>query len=38
LSTIPHEKLVEMIEELADAFEPQTVRETLAPWETATVV
>ena len=38
LPTIPHEKLVEMIEELASAVEPQTARKTLAPWEVAAAV
>jgi len=31
LPAIPHEKLVELIEGLADALEPQTVRKMLAP-------
>ena len=38
LPTIPHERLVEMIEELASAVEPQTARKTLAPWEIAAAV
>ena len=37
LPTIPHEKVVEMIEGLANTLEPQSARETLVPWEIAVI-